>query len=99
MVKHRLPKERAADRDSIKAAGKLSILPCFDRMRVSNRMQLPITFDNLFIDPRSRSMRTFVHHFKERNVDSNFENPFLGSSFEGVRDMKLVEWQNRSWVG
>src|SRR5437016_10893678 len=99
MVKHRLAKKRTTNCDAVKAAGELSILPCFDRMGVSELMQSLVTFDNLITDPGLGPPRTILHHFEEGNVNSDFETLLSHDPLEGVWNVKFVERQDRARIG
>ena len=60
MMKHRLAKKCAADRDAVKAARQLIILPGFDGVRVAELMQARVTFDDLVIDPGLGTLRALL---------------------------------------
>ena len=66
MVKHRFAEKGAADRDAVKAAGELAILPGFDGMRVAESMQPSVTFNDLIVDPGLGTLRALLHHFGKR---------------------------------
>ena len=74
MMKHRLAKKRAADRDAVKAAGQLAVLPGFDGMSVAELMKPGVTFDDLVVDPGLGPLRAFPHHFGKGSVDPDLES-------------------------
>src|SRR5437667_6853935 len=73
-MKHRFAKKRAAHRYAVKSAGELAVLPCSDRVRVAEFMQLRIALDDLLIDPRIFAFCAGLDHFRKRAVDSYFKN-------------------------
>src|SRR5205085_7845054 len=93
-MKHRFAEERAADRDTIKSAGKRSIFPRFDGMRVAALMKPAVARDDLVVDPGFRPSRAFAHHFNEGNIDPNLESTFPDGAFHRMRHMKFVERQD-----
>ena len=99
MVKHRLAEKRAANRDAVKATGKLSILPRFDRVGVPELMQSLVTFDDLIIDPGLGPPRALSDHFRECSIDSDFETSLTHDPLEGVWNVKFVERQDRARIG
>ena len=62
-MKHRFPKKRASNCDTVKAAGQLAFLPSFYRMRVTELMQTRVALDDLVIDPRIFPFRAGSDHF------------------------------------
>jgi len=62
-MKHRFPKKRASNCDTVKAADQLAFLPCFDGMRVAELMQARVALDDLIIDPRILPLRAGTDHF------------------------------------
>jgi len=51
VMKHRFAEERASDADAVKSASEFSLLPCFDRMRVTEFVKASVAFDDLRINP------------------------------------------------
>src|SRR5436190_8913072 len=99
MVKHRFAKKRAANRDPVKTAGKLSILPRFDRVGVSELMKSLVACDDLIIDPGLRPLRALSDDFGECSIRSDFECPLSHDPLEGVRNVKRIERQDRTRIG
>jgi hypothetical protein len=98
-MKHRFPKKRASNCDTVKAAGELAFLPSFDGMRVAELMQTRVALDDLVIDPRIFPFRAGSDHFRKCVVNTCFKDFLAQHTSQGVRDMKIVQWQNgtRIW--
>lgn len=99
MMKHRLAEKSAADRDAVKTARELIILPCFDGVRVAEPMQTRVTFNDLIIDPGLGTPRALLHHFGKRNVYSNFKTLLSKNPVESARDVKFIQRKNRARIG
>jgi len=99
MVKHRFAEKGAANRDAVKAARKLALLPGFDGMRVAESMQPTVTLDDLIVDPGLGTVRALLNHFGKRSVDSNFEALLSDHALESVRGVKFIERNYRARIG
>src|SRR5205807_6731009 len=98
-MKHRFAKERAADGNAVKSAGEFIFAPGFDRMRVSELVQALVAFNDLAIDPGVVAFSTCANHFTEAIVDLDFENIFSGDTFQGVRNVKVLQRNDRARIG
>ena len=97
-MKHRFAKERAADGDAVKSAGEFIFAPRFDRMRVAELVQPLVAFDDLAIDPGVLAFRAGPNHVAKAMVDLDLENFFPGDASQRVRDMKILQRNDRARV-
>lgn len=98
-MKHRFPKESSTRCDAVKAASEPACLPGFDRVRVAERMQSCVAFNNLAIDPGIFSFRARNDHFGKRLVDRSFKNSSAQETLQRVWHMKIFQWQDRARIG
>src|ERR1041385_27309 len=98
-MKHRFAKEGGADHDSVEPAGKFAVGPRFHRVGEPELMQPQIALDYLAINPRILSCRAALDHVAETMVDLDFKDLLAQRTTEPVGDMKLVQRQNRAWIG
>ena len=98
-VKHRFAKKRPADCHTVKPAREFVVRPCLDRMGVPELVQTFVAFDDLIIDPGIFSFRATEDHFTERLVDLDFENVFSKETPQSVRNVKILQRNDRAWIG
>src|SRR5881392_490511 len=98
-MKHRFTEKCATDGDAIKSAGELVPCPRFDRVRIPKLMQPGVALDDLAIDPGVFTRRTGLDHVREMIVDLNLKNFFTQNAPQRMRHVKILQRQNRAWVG
>src|SRR6266849_2003642 len=98
-MKHRFAKERATDRNAVKSAREFVFGPRFDRVRVAEFVQAFVTFDYLAIDPGVLAFRARPNHVAKAMVDLDLETFLPGDAFQRVRDMEILQRNDRARIG
>jgi len=101
--KHALAEERAAHRNAIEAAHKLSLAPAFDGMGIALSMQFAVNPPDIAVDPGFRPSRsgfgTSRDHRVERGIRSYFKAVAPNRAGEAPGHMELIESDDPPFVG
>src|SRR5437870_10104800 len=108
-MRHRLAKEGAPNRHSVKPTGELAAGrvrptgglaggPRFDGVRITKLMQPRVAFNDLPIDPGIFASGASFDHFREKIVDLNLKNFSAQKTPQGVRHMEIFQGQDCAWI-
>ncbi|KCZ57209.1 hypothetical protein HY29_00355 [Hyphomonas beringensis] len=93
--KHTLPKERAADRDAIKAANKIFAVPALDGVGVPLTMQGAVQVQDWGVDPCAlascRALGAHFHDARKGLVSGDSERILLHGPGKPLWHMKALE--------
>src|SRR4029453_7142874 len=98
-MKHRFAKERAPNRDTVKATGELPVHPRFHRMRMPKLMHPGVAFDDLPIDPGIFASGASFDYFGETIVNLDFKNFLAQETPQRMRHVKISQRQDCAWIG
>src|SRR4030095_17185395 len=98
-MEHRFTEKRAADRDPVKSASKLVVLPSFYRMRVTQIVKALVALNDFGIDPGVFAFRASADHVPEAIVDLNLENFLSCDAPQCMRHMKIFQRNDRARIG
>src|SRR6266403_2499515 len=98
-MKHRFTKNSAADRDPIKSSSEFAFSPSFDRMCITQLVELSVALHNFTVDPGIFTSRTALDYLRKTSVDLDFEKLFSQDAPQCVRHMKIFQRDDRARIG
>src|SRR5690606_3061988 len=101
--KHALAEKGAPERDAVKSADKLAVMPRFDRVAMPDFEQFSVGFANWTIDPRARALAgaagTTFDHAIEIAIELYIENALSDRFLEAFGNMEAIEGDHAAPLG
>jgi hypothetical protein len=98
-----LPEKSAPERDAVKSADKLAVMPRFDRVAMSDFEQFFVGLANWSIDPRARALAgsagTTFDHAIEIAIELYIENALSDCFLEAFGDMEAIKRDYTALLG
>lgn len=93
-MKHGFPKKNAAQSDSIESTRQFAIKPDFQRVRVTQVVEVTVGCKDDVINPSFFSFRTGRNDFREGHVDSGAPSLSFQAASKTMGDMEFIDWKD-----